>query len=851
MSNKVDIKPNSKHKVNKNEITIKSKQNNKFNSLTPNKNQGSKDGIIYNDQININKNKVLAPDHNNYHINNNISININIDNNKIKEINIKKNKNKSLVKKSIQIKKEEFKNTNCLIFNTLNNYTNKNNLNKSPSNIRLKSANMGLKELKYNSNNLNKKNNNSNTKKKFNLTTSDFNPKKEDKNNNIKKAIEPKNVSKEKVKINDNNISKNNEKKITISIIVGNLNNEKTLSKNKSNQDKNKFQKNISNKKANYSPLINREFLSGKQNIVLNYSFGKKKSNYFNYKTFANYNKNKSKDNKNKGISSFTNDNSKTLKKKNNSKNNNLNLVNLLSKNQIINTKKNQIINREKGHLNNNKIDSKNSKLNNTGKILTYSFKKDKNRIQDNKNLNIKNKSKNSKSKNELVDDKKRNLQTNNSLAKKENNFNKIDKEEEKNKKELEKKEKKKEDGKKTAKNEVQNIQKEEEKAKNEKEEKENQKKIKEDKQNLAKEEKKKKEEDKKIKEEKQNLKEEGKNKNEEKAKIKEEKNVKEKKEEKPKKENDKKKVLNQSKSQNEIASDFLTKQLNDKKNEEQNKNVKPSEPSIKKILKMDSICKKGFAGPGIEKVNQDNLFIYKNFLDSPDNIFLGVCDGHGMFGHDISSYIVNNLPQNLSSSFLKENLKTISSDKDYEQIKSIISLTFVQTNINLVNDDKIDSSLSGTTCSSLLFCPEKIITANLGDSRCVLGKFNGKKWKAKNITRDQKPTDENEKKRIIDKGGRIEAYKDEEGDFVGPERVWLKSENIPGLAMARSFGDDIAHTVGVISQPEIFEYKLLNEDKFILLASDGIWEFISSDECVNIVKDRKHKKMDNGRRCY
>ena len=88
-----------------------------------------------------------------------------------------------------------------------------------------------------------------------------------------------------------------------------------------------------------------------------------------------------------------------------------------------------------------------------------------------------------------------------------------------------------------------------------------------------------------------------------------------------------------------------------------------------------------------------------------------------------------------------------ISSQKDYEKIKNIISLTFVQTNINLVNDDKIDSTFSGTTCSSLLFCPEKLITVNVGDSRCALGKFDGKNWKAKNLTRYHKPNEEDEKK--------------------------------------------------------------------------------------------------------
>ena len=60
----------------------------------------------------------------------------------------------------------------------------------------------------------------------------------------------------------------------------------------------------------------------------------------------------------------------------------------------------------------------------------------------------------------------------------------------------------------------------------------------------------------------------------------------------------------------------------------------------------------------------------------------------------------------------------------------------------------------------------------------------------------------------------------------------------MPGLAMSRSFGDEVAHSAGVVVDPEIMEYKLLKEDKFIVLASDGIWEFISNDEVVNIVKE-------------
>ncbi len=43
----------------------------------------------------------------------------------------------------------------------------------------------------------------------------------------------------------------------------------------------------------------------------------------------------------------------------------------------------------------------------------------------------------------------------------------------------------------------------------------------------------------------------------------------------------------------------------------------------------------------------------------------------------------------------------------------------------------------------------------------------------------------------------------------MGPYRVWMKQENIPGLAMTRSFGDVMASTVGVISEPEIIEHEI------------------------------------------
>jgi serine/threonine protein phosphatase PrpC len=72
----------------------------------------------------------------------------------------------------------------------------------------------------------------------------------------------------------------------------------------------------------------------------------------------------------------------------------------------------------------------------------------------------------------------------------------------------------------------------------------------------------------------------------------------------------------------------------------------------------------------------------------------------------------------------------------------------------------------------------------------------------------------------------------------IGPARVWVNGSSpmVPGLAMSRSIGDGIAAKVGVIATPEIFEHRLTPNDKFLIIASDGIWEFISNETAVNIV---------------
>lgn len=53
---------------------------------------------------------------------------------------------------------------------------------------------------------------------------------------------------------------------------------------------------------------------------------------------------------------------------------------------------------------------------------------------------------------------------------------------------------------------------------------------------------------------------------------------------------------------------------------------------------------------------------------------------------------------------------------------------------------------------------------------------------------------------------------------------------------MSRSFGDAVACRVGVNAVPEVGELRLTCEDKVIVLASDGVWEFLENQDVANIV---------------
>jgi serine/threonine protein phosphatase PrpC len=142
-----------------------------------------------------------------------------------------------------------------------------------------------------------------------------------------------------------------------------------------------------------------------------------------------------------------------------------------------------------------------------------------------------------------------------------------------------------------------------------------------------------------------------------------------------------------------------------------------------------------------------------------------------------------------------------------------------------------------------VLLFGRKMYVANLGDSRVLMIKKGNDRTKKeeddfdfKQLSKDHTLYDEDEKTRVQLSNGRVDQLRDKNGNSYGPLRVWLNKQNEPGLAMTRSFGDSIAKHIGVIAEPELQIHKLHRDDRMIVLASDGIWEFLSNQEVAEIV---------------
>ena len=241
-------------------------------------------------------------------------------------------------------------------------------------------------------------------------------------------------------------------------------------------------------------------------------------------------------------------------------------------------------------------------------------------------------------------------------------------------------------------------------------------------------------------------------------------------------------------------------------------------------------------------KINQDLYLVKINMNNIEGFNAFGVLDGHGEYGHKISSFTRDFIIKEINNNLQKKGANSLSEIYS-ELIKDdyfIIKKAYGNVDQELPKQ-KFNSDFSGTTCIIVFQIGNNLITANVGDSRAILIYSDDPKdenledSKIFKLSIDQKPELPKEKKRIINMGGIVDQMLDKNKKRIGPYRVWAGKENYPGLSMSRSIGDLKGKKCGLISEPEIIEYKLNEKSKYMVICSDGVWEFLKNEDVMNI----------------
>ena len=214
-----------------------------------------------------------------------------------------------------------------------------------------------------------------------------------------------------------------------------------------------------------------------------------------------------------------------------------------------------------------------------------------------------------------------------------------------------------------------------------------------------------------------------------------------------------------------------------------------------------------------IININGDNINI------NPINFF-AVFDGHG--GKNISTF----LKKNLSKYYLSKIDKSIYTKKNSEIFNKYTELLFDKLQNKLIKKHPRISQFCGSTACIGVQFENKLWIINVGDSRVIkCNKCNI----AEQLSLDHKPNNPIEKKRIEQLGGNI--------NFDGFD--W----RVKGLSLSRAFGD-LDCTPFVNHIPDIFNYEIISDDKFLVFGCDGLYDVLSNQDIVDFIIELYNKNI-------
>ncbi|KAK8614957.1 hypothetical protein V6N13_068743 [Hibiscus sabdariffa] len=208
---------------------------------------------------------------------------------------------------------------------------------------------------------------------------------------------------------------------------------------------------------------------------------------------------------------------------------------------------------------------------------------------------------------------------------------------------------------------------------------------------------------------------------------------------------------------------------------------------------------------------------------------FYGVFDGHG--GPEAAAYVRKHAHR-----FFFEDVdfpQTCEVNNVFiEGVKDSLSKSFLLADLALADDCTVNSS-SGTTALVAMILERVLMVANVGDCRAVLCR----KGEAIDMSEDHRPIYPSERRRVEELGGFID-----DGYLNGV------------LSVSRALGDwDMKFPKGspspLIAEPEFRQAVLTEDDEFLIIGCDGIWDVMSSQQAVNLVR-RGLRRHDDPEQC-
>ncbi|KAI3750383.1 hypothetical protein L2E82_21018 [Cichorium intybus] len=219
------------------------------------------------------------------------------------------------------------------------------------------------------------------------------------------------------------------------------------------------------------------------------------------------------------------------------------------------------------------------------------------------------------------------------------------------------------------------------------------------------------------------------------------------------------------------------------------------------------------FATCGRRETMEDAHFLMPNVQNDKNIHIFGIFDGHR--GGAAAEFSVRALPRLL--------LQTIDcSDSPHDALKEAFINTDVafRKELNFQYKSKKDYH-PGCTAITALIIQNRLFVANAGDCRAILCRAGC----AIPLSKDHVASCEEERERVKSVGGEVKWQLDTWR--VGPA----------ALQVTRSIGDDDLKP-GVTAEPEVTEIILSDQDEYLVMGSDGLWDVVSNDEVVNIIKN-------------